>query len=58
MPAVVKSRQETFADDIIVSTALSVLSEDDNLKAESSVPITSTSNLLGRYFLMSTPENN
>ena len=57
MPAVVKSRQETFADDIIISTALSVLSEDDNLKAESYVPITRTSNLLGRQFLLDTPED-
>ena len=56
-PAVIKSRQEMFAEDGIVSTTLCAIPDDENHQAQSSVPIIKTSNLVGMFSLTSMPED-
>ena len=57
IPAFVKSRQDTFADDDIVSTVHSTIPEDINFQAEDSMPNIETSDLVGRSFLVRTPKD-
>ena len=53
MPVVSNNRQENFSDDRTFSAASSAIPENKKYQAESSIPIIDTSDLVGKYFLMS-----
>ena len=53
MSAIVKSRQDAFAYDDTVSTVPSVITDDDNYQAESCMTKIETSEIVGRFFLIS-----
>ena len=56
MPAIIKSRQEIFSDDDIISIAPSTIPDDDSYQEAFPITLVDTSDLMGRSFLMSTPE--
>ena len=57
MPEIIKSWQETFEDDDTVSTPSYTIPDDENYQSTASMPIIETSDLVGRSFLMATPED-
>ena len=58
MPSIIKSLQETFADDDTVSTTDSTIPEHECYQATDSMHVIETSDLVGRSFLVITPEDN
>ena len=56
VPAVVKSRQEIFVDDDIVSTDPSTISDNENYEAQYSIHVIETYFLVGRSFLVNMSE--
>ena len=57
MPAISKSQYENFADDDTVSTAAYPIPDDNNYQIKASIPIIDMSDLMGRCFLIITPED-
>ena len=58
IPTIVKSMQDVFADDDTVSTAPSTTHDYGNYQGASPMPIIENSDLVGRSFLTSAPEDN
>ena len=57
MPVIIKSRDDTFADDSTVSTTVSNITDDNSYQDTASMHIIEIYDLVGRHFLINGPED-